>query len=948
MEGSIAAPTYVVRISGQTANGAPFNGTGFLVSAQGYVVTCWHVVADAAEIWVKLPYEKPWRYQVCDRSAEDIVLLQGLVPPVPPTPSAPLHSAWREDTHVGDRVTVWGYSAPEHYDAPQKIDCAVSSFSGTHGRVGLNGDINPGDSGAPVIGGAGKVIGIAQAKDPKRNGQAMAIPISLLLDLLGSTSITVVPELRRQSRPALLEPQEKIQPHTNLPHPLTSFVGREREMAEIERLLATARLVTLTGPGGCGKTRLALQVAWRLLERFNDGVYSVSLVSIRDAELVATEIARTLGVREEGSRPLLQSLKDHLQNKRALLLLDNLEQVLSAVPLVVDLLEACSFLRVLVTSRAVLRGNGEHEFPVPPLSLPDPKHLLSPDLVLQSAAVALFVDRAKAVNPEFEVTHQDIAAVTAICTRLDGLPLAIELAAARIRLFSSQAMLTRLDNRLKLLTSGPRNLHDRHRTLRVAIDWSYDLLTPEEQALFRRLACFVGGWTLEVAEAVCLATGDLPLDILGGIGSLVDNSLVQSHSQAGAEPRFSMLETIREYAFDHLLNSGELELTQRAHSGQFLALAEEADRQLRGPQQTVWLALLETEHDNARAALDWCISSGDADTALRLAGALSRFWHVRGHVREARDRLEAVLAMPGAPTRKRARMKVLSAAGGFAYDQGDFQRAATLHNESLSIARACGDGESIAIALNNLGNLALDQGNGEQATALYQQALTLWRSLANNEGIAMVLNNLGGAAQDRGEYEKAASYFEESLGLKRSLGDQRGIANSLNNLGNLATNQGAYSQAAVYLDESLRVFRALGDSYGTVMSLDNLADLALEQGQLSRAAELRRECLSVCEELGNWQAIAESLEGLAHVVGRLGFPLKAARLYGAAEVLREAVGSPLSASERTRYEPKVADTQDGVDDSAWAAAWAEGRGTSLPQAIALSLEVSVSSEPVVK
>jgi predicted ATPase len=474
--------------------------------------------------------------------------------------------------------------------------------------------------------------------------------------------------------PAPVAPESRP---NNLPGLPTPTLGREQELSELKTLLAKAEvhLVTLTGPGGTGKSRLGLQAATDLLNHFSGGVYVTFLAPIREPELVVSTIAQTLGVREEGNQDLLESLKKHLHDRQMLLLLDNFEQVMEAGALVADLLESCPRLKVLATSREALHVRGEQAFAVPPLALPpvvDGQRLMvdgpagsrtgrspsgpstinyQPSTLMQYPAVALFVRQAQAARRDFMLTDENARAVAMICSHLDGLPLAIELAAARIKLLPPQAMLGRLENRLKLLTGGSRDLPERHQTLRAAIEWSYDLLDEGEKTLFRRLAVFLRRWTLEAADAICNAAGDLPVDVLDGLGSLVDKSLVRPAALDEEEPRFWMLQTLREYGLEQLAAGGELEATQRAHAEFYLAMAEEAAPKLVGAEQALWLSRLESEYDNCRAALDWSLRAGEAETGLRLGGALWRFWSMWGNVREGYDRLKAVLAMPGASPR---------------------------------------------------------------------------------------------------------------------------------------------------------------------------------------------------------------------------------------------------------------------------------------------------------
>jgi predicted ATPase/class 3 adenylate cyclase len=473
----------------------------------------------------------------------------------------------------------------------------------------------------------------------------------------------------------------------NLPIQPTPLIGREKEVAEVcERLVRLeVRLVTLTGAGGTGKTRLGLQAAAELTEEFHEGVFFVSLAAIRDPQLVVSAMAGTLGVKEEGGQPLLESLKSYLAERRMLLLVDNFEQVLEAAPMVTELLSSAPNLKVLATSRTPLRLYGEHEYPVPPLALPDPGQLPSVERLTQYEAVRLFVERAQAAKADFSITNESAPAVAEICHRLDGLPLAIELAAARIKLLTVQAMLARLGNRLRLLTGGARDLPERQRTLRSTIEWSYGLLEEGEKVLFARLSAFAGGRTLEAMEAICDAGGDLAVDVLDGLTSLVDKSLLKQEEGAGGEPRFVMLETIHEFAREKLRESGEAEDIRRLHAEYFLALAEEAEPAVEGEQQPAWLDRLEEEHDNIRAALSWSLGQDrDPELALQMGAALGEFWYLRGHFSEARRWLEEALAESGGtPTAAHARS--LQRVSWLAFLQGDLDRAEEASEEGLGL-----------------------------------------------------------------------------------------------------------------------------------------------------------------------------------------------------------------------------------------------------------------------
>src|SRR5215207_1559152 len=501
----------------------------------------------------------------------------------------------------------------------------------------------------------------------------------------------------------------------NLPIQPTPLVGREKEVADVCERLARpgVRLLTLTGTGGTGKTRLGLQVAAELTDEFEDGVFFVSLAAISDPEFVVPAVAGTLGVKEAGGQPLLESLEDYLREKRILLVLDNFEQVLEAAPMVSELLSAAPYLKVLATSRIPLRLYGEHEYSVPPLALPDPERPPSVERLTQYEAVRLFVERAQAAKVDFSVTNDNAPAVAEICHRLDGLPLAIELAAARIKLLTAQAMLARLGNRLKLLTGGARDLPERQRTLRSTIEWSYGLLEEDEKTLFARLSVFAGGRTLEAIEAICDAEGDLPVDVLDGVESLVDESLLRQEEGPGGEPRFVMLETIHQYAKEKLQESGESENLRKLHARYFLALAEEAEPRLRGPEDVEWLERLEAEHDNLRAALSWALERGEAELALRLAGALWRFWEARGLYSEGHRWLEEALAKANGASAA-ARAKALEGEGWLVYHSGQVDQAVIAAREGLKLSEQAGLGGAVAASfLRLLGWMAMLRGDNE-------------------------------------------------------------------------------------------------------------------------------------------------------------------------------------------------------------------------------------------
>jgi predicted ATPase/transcriptional regulator with XRE-family HTH domain/uncharacterized protein HemY len=652
-----------------------------------------------------------------------------------------------------------------------------------------------------------------------------------------------------------------------LPVPPTSLLGRAEELANVRALLIEegTRLLTLSGPGGVGKTRLALAVATTCRDAFADGVVFVPLASHTAPALLADTIAHAAGAHEQGDRRPEEALVAHLRDRRLLLVLDNFEHLLPAAPLLAELLAACPCLTLLVTSRSILRLRGEQVLPVPPLPLPDATSSPAVEALATAAAVALFLDRARAVWPEFALTPENAADVGAICRRLDGLPLAIELAAARIRLLPPRALLARLERRLPTLTGGPRDLPERQRTLCAALAWSYDLLSRAEQALLRRLSVFAGGATLEAVETVCRLDSAQEADALEWLAALVDHSLLRQEEPESGEPRLVMLETVRDYGLEQLAASGEREATEEAHARYYLALAEAAEPALRGPEQARWLERLDAEHDNLRAALGWAHDQREVDLELRLAGALWRFWWTRGYLNEGRRWLEAALT-GGEQGSRAARARALNGAGNLAELQGDYGRAAALHEEALALGRALGDKQSIARSLGNLGNLAQRQGNYERAAALYEEALALYRELGETASIAIALNNLGSVAFVQDDCGRAATLFEESLALYRMLGDKIGSAALLMGLGLVASRQANYGRAAALLEEGLTLQRKLGDRSGSVLaSLTGLGEVVYLQGDYGRAVALLEEGLALGRELGDKQGVGHALTHLGEV-----------------------------------------------------------------------------------
>lgn len=777
----------------------------------------------------------------------------------------------------------------------------------------------------------------------------------------------------------LPEPVWKV-PATPMP-----FIGREEELAQLRELLLNpqVRLVTLLGPGGIGKTHLGLQVAMEMREHFADGVCFVPLAAISDPVLVVPAIAKGLGIREISERPLYEQVKVALSNRHLLLLLDNFEQVLKAASQLPELLAECPQLKILVTSRARLHIHGEYEFTVPPLALPDLKQPVEHDTLSQNAAVALFVQRAQMVRHDFRITPTNARAVAEICVRLDGLPLAIELAAARIRSLASQPLLERLVSRLlDVVTSTDQDVDDRQRTLRNTIAWSYDLLGSEEQQLFRRLAVFVGSWNLETVEALYQALGDSTLHVWDGVESLLDKSLLQPAGQEG-EGRLRLLETIREYGLERLDTSGEAEVTRRAHARYYLRLVQEAEPHLKGEQQMTWLARLEQEQENLRAALSWFIERGEAESALHFCGALWWFWRQRGYWSEGRRWLEAALGLPQARGSTVARARALWAAGDLAYFQDGNQTARSLLEESVSLCRALGAEKDLAIALGTLGVLVRMQGDREAAGPLLEESEQLCRTLGSDWELAYLLRKLAEHAAQAGELKQAVEYAQESFTLAQKLGDKSLIATVLSTLGNIAARQGDVTQAIAYNQESLALARELGDKLLVALALNNLGYftalsgdqvltnyaqealtvvrelgdrmyitrtlhtlgyVATHNGNLAQAKIWYREALSVAQEIRGEIEIGLILCGLAMIAAAEGQLLQAAHLLGAVET-RLDINVDMSPAERTEYQHTVESVRKQLDRKAFAAALNEGRTMTLEQVLATPQSPAIVNPP---
>ena len=735
----------------------------------------------------------------------------------------------------------------------------------------------------------------------------------------------------------------------NLPAPRTSFVGREREMVEVKRKLAMTSLLTLIGTGGSGKTRLTLEVARDLIGAYPDGVWLVELAPLSEGALVPQVVATTLRVQEQPGRPLLESLIDALGDKQMLVILDNCEHLIeSAARLTDTLLDSCPRLRVLATSREPLGATGELGWLVPSLSVPQAQHYPTIEELEGYESARLFADRASKRHPGFELTPENVTAVAQVCARLEGIPLAIELAAARVGMLSAEQISERLGHSLKLLKGDDRTADHRHQTLRATLDWSYELLSEPEQVLFRRFGAFAGGFTLEAAESVG-AGGDIEEeDVLELLSYLVDKSLVVTEESWERGARYRLLEPVRQYAREKLRVSGEAEAVGRRHAEFFFALAEEAELELIRPRQAEWLDRLETEHDNLRAALSWALER-EVDLGPRMAGALCRFWHTRGYLSEGRRYLEEAVARSHVvPATVRA--KALEGLGWIAEPQGDYERARVAYEKSLELYRSSKDKRGVANALGDLGSLALDQGDYARATSLLEESLTLHRELGSKEEVVGVLNGLGVLASADGDRERSVSFFSEALALSRGSGSVRKNAVSLGNLGITMLVHGDTEQATVLLDESLALFRGIGDSSNIAIGLMYSALAALTRGDHERVKALSEESLKLLQKVEDKQHIADCLEIMAGGAGAQGQAQRAARLWGAAEAMREDIGVPLQPEDRKLLDPYLATARSSLGEVAWQATLAEGRAMMTEQAIeyALSAEEPVLRPPGVR
>jgi predicted ATPase len=715
----------------------------------------------------------------------------------------------------------------------------------------------------------------------------------------------------------------------------TPFIGRNAQITALKQLLLhpDVRLVTLMGPGGTGKTRLSLQMAQELLNQFPNGVYFVPLADDTDANQFISRVAQQLEVRE-GGRPLLENVKDYLRDKHMLLVLDNFEQLVSAAPVVADLLATAPQLKIMTSSRVALNLHGEQAFPVPPLELPQTENELTAENLAGNESILLFVGRAQAVHPDFALTDDNASAVAEICRRLDGLPLALELAAARVKLIPPQAILARLDDRLKLLTGGARDLPARHQTLRNTLEWSHSLLNQDEKTLYARLSVFVGGFTLEAAEAVCNPEGKL--DILDGLTSLVNNSLLRQEETSDGEPHFGMLETIRAYALEQLANSGEMEALQAQHAGYFGdVIINQVGYEIYTAKALHWLNWLEREHDNIRATLTWSLTTPQGiEIGAGLVFALVWFWYRRGYFIEGRMWAERVLASPALQAESLPRALALLSSGMMALWKGEQDTALADLQESLKLQQTLEDEQWMAHAIMSSAVALINMGRDSDAQPLLEQALAVFREQNLAPFIGVTLVHLGNVELGLGNPEQARALHEEALANARSVGESWLVSFALNNLGEVARTQGQYDRARAYYEECEALLRSTGDRGDMARFVHSLGYIAQHEEEFELAESQFRKSLTMFRRLGNRRGIAECLAGLAGLKARQGAAQWGATLLSAAESLLLSTGGAWWPADRFEVEQNREIMRFTLTDDEFTKAWKTGGAMTIDQAIA--------------
>lgn len=742
-----------------------------------------------------------------------------------------------------------------------------------------------------------------------------------------------------EEKPSL--PGARFNIPNNLPQRQLRLIGREKELEALHHILRQENvgLLTITGPGGIGKTRLALQIATDLLTGFEDGVFFVSLSAFTNPDLVAPAILKTLGLSGAEGIPVPELLKSDLQDKHLLLVLDNFEQIVSAAPLLSQLLESAPGLKILVTSRAVLHVYGEHEFNVQPLMIPDLNQLPPLPELARLPAVALFLDRARAVKPDLDLTPENALSLAEICVRLDGIPLALELAAARTKLFSPQALLRELNQKFAMLVYKSVDHEPRHQTLRNAIAWSYQLLNAEEQVLFAQLGCFMGGCAVEAVEAVCLFEKGSGESALEDLSSLVDKSMLWHETRPSGEPRFTLLETLREYALEQLSLSGQIEAVYRRHLAYFLQLVETIEPGAREPNLPAWMNRLEEEHDNLRAALQRALEFGEDDIALRIAGAVWRFWQIHGHVEEGAKWMQAILERTTAQESV-ARAKSLWGAGWLGMVMGTLGQARVYFEEGANLSRRLGNQRYLGLSLHGLGAVARAQGDFTHSRTAFEESLPLFQALKNTEDVAWTFEHLGATALDQGEFEQAAAYIQQGLTLFRELGQRWPCAEALTFLGHAALQQARYNQAKQHYEAARAIYEELDDhpNIATLNSYIGAALFGLENYE--QAVGLYKENLIISHSLNNYWGVVWGVERLAEAAEHSGQRMDAARLRGAADALRRLTGVLWHPGFHSQYnEPLFAALKAALGATEWERLWAEGQAMDIDGAVSYALGI---------